>query len=111
MAQYNKLIADIKAAICPNGKQAIKASIHQGILVEVVNKLGAAYQMGGVVVPTDIFDAASFGDVNIIYVASTPGRYHASFGGFSLLPGQVALFIYDGSWKKQIISYYNNDKV
>ena len=111
MAKYNKLIADIKAAICPNGKQAIRAAIHQDILLQVVGKLGAAYQVGGVVVPTDIFDSATFGDVNIIYVASTPGRYHASFGGFSLLPGQVALFIYDGSWKKQIISYYNNDKV
>lgn len=111
MAQYNNLIAAIKAAIRPNGTQAITAAIHQEILVQVVSKLGAAYQVGGVVVPTDIFDSATFGDVNIIYVASTPGRYHASFGGFSLLPGQVALFIYDGSWKKQIISYYNNDKV
>lgn len=111
MAQYNKLIAAIKAAIRPNGTQAITAAIHQDILVQVVGKLGAAYQVGGVVVPTDIFDSATFGDVNIIYVASTPGRYHASFGGFSLLPGQVALFIYDGSWKKQIISYYHNDKV
>ena len=111
MAQYNNLIAAIKTAIRPNGTQAIKAAIHQDILVQVVAKLGAAYQVGGVVVPTDIFDSATFGDVNIIYVASTPGRYHASFGGFSLLPGQVALFIYDGSWKKQIISYYNNDKV
>lgn len=111
MAQYNKLIAAIKAAIRPNGTQAITAAIHQDILVQVVSKLGAAYQVGGVVVPTDIFDSATFGDVNIIYVASTPGRYHASFGGFSLLPGQVALFIYDGSWKKQIISYYHNDKV
>lgn len=111
MAQYNNLIAAIKAAIRPNGTQAITAAIHQDILLQVVGKLGAAYQVGGVVVPTDIFDSATFGDVNIIYVASTPGRYHASFGGFSLLPGQVALFIYDGSWKKQIISYYNNDKV
>lgn len=111
MAQYNNLITAIKAAIRPNGTQAITAAIHQDILLQVVNKLGAAYQVGGVVVPTDIFDSATFGDVNIIYVASTPGRYHASFGGFSLLPGQVALFIYDGSWKKQIISYYNNDKV
>ena len=111
MAQYNNLIAAIKAAIRPNGTQAITAAIHQDILLQVVAKLGAAYQVGGVVVPTDIFDSATFGDVNIIYVASTPGRYHASFGGFSILPGQVALFIYDGSWKKQIISYYNNDKV
>lgn len=111
MAQYNNLIAAIKAAIRTNGTQAITAAIHQDILLQVVGKLGAAYQVGGVVVPTDIFDSATFGDVNIIYVACTPGRYHASFGGFSLLPGQVALFIYDGSWKKQIISYYGNDQV
>lgn len=111
MAKYNNLIAAIKAAIRPNGTQAITAAIHQDILLQVVGKLGAAYQVGGVVVPTDIFDSATFGDVNIIYVACTPGRYHASFGGFSLLPGQVALFIYDGSWKKQIISYYGNDQV
>lgn len=111
MAKYNNLIAAIKAAIRTNGSQAITAAIHQGVLLQVVGKLGAAYQVGGVVVPTDIFDSATFGDVNIIYVACTPGRYHASFGGFSLLPGQVALFIYDGSWKKQIISYYGNDQV
>lgn len=111
MAKYNNLIAAIKAAIRTNGTQAITADIHQDILLQVVGKLGAAYQMGGVVVPADIFDSATFGDVNIIYVACTPGRYHASFGGFSLLPGQVALFIYDGSWKKQIISYYGNDQV
>ena len=111
MAKYNNLIAAIKAAIRTNGSQAITAAIHQGILLQVVGKLGAAFQVGGVVVPTDIFDSATFGDVNIIYVACTPGRYHASFGGFSLLPGQVALFIYDGSWKKQIISYYGNDQV
>lgn len=111
MAKYNNLIAAIKAAIRTNGSQAITAAIHQDILLQVVGKLGAAYQVGGVVVPTDIFDSATFGDVNIIYVACTPGRYHASFGGFSLLPGQVALFIYDGSWKKQIISYYGNDQV
>lgn len=111
MAKYNNLIAAIKAAIRTNGSQAITAAIHQGILLQVVGKLGAAYQVGGVVVPTDVFDSATLGDVNIIYVACTPGRYHASFGGFSLLPGQVALFIYDGSWKKQIISYYGNDQV
>lgn len=111
MAKYNNLIAAIKAAIRTNGTQAITAAIHQDILLQVVGKLGAAYQVGGVVVPTDVFDSATFGDVNIIYVACTPGRYHASFGGFSLLPGQVALFIYDGSWKKQIISYYGNDQV
>ena len=111
MAKYNNLIAAIKAAIRTNGSQAITAAIHQDILLQVVGKLGAAYQVGGVVVPTDIFDSATFGDVNIIYVACTPGRYHASFGGFSILPGQVALFIYDGSWKKQIISYYGNDQV
>ena len=111
MAKYNNLIAAIKAAIRTNGSQAITAAIHQSILLQVVSKLGAAYQVGGVVVPTDVFDSATLGDVNIIYVACTPGRYHASFGGFSLLPGQVALFIYDGSWKKQIISYYGNDQV
>ena len=42
MAKYNNLIAAIKAAIRTNGSQAITAAIHQGILLQVVGKLGAA---------------------------------------------------------------------
>lgn len=111
MAKYNNLIAAIKAAIRTNGTQAITAAVHQGVLLNVVSKLGAGYQFGGVITPTDSFDSATFGDTNVVFLACTQGTYSASFGSFSLLPGQVALFIYDGSWKKQVISYYGNDQI
>ncbi len=111
MAKYSNLIAAIKAAIRTNGAQGITAAIHQGILLQVVQKLGAAYQFGGVITPTDTFDSTTFSDVNVVFLACTQGTYSSSFGGFTLQPGQVALFIYDGSWKKQVISYYGNDQI
>ena len=109
MGKYNNLIATIKAAIKTNGVQSITGQLLQTILTNMVAKLGSQYQLGGVVAPNDALPA-DFGDYNVGFLGCTPGTY-TNFGGFSLLSGEVALFLYDGTWKKQIISYYANTRV
>lgn len=109
MAKYANLIAAIKAAIKTNGTQAITGQVLQNQLTAMVSKLGAAYQFGGLVQPTDAFPA-DYADVNVAFLACTQGKYPA-FGNFSLRSGEVALFIYEGTWKKEIISYYANTQI
>lgn len=109
MAKYANLIAAIKAAIKTNGTQAITGQVLQNQLTAMVSKLGAAYQFGGLVQPADAFPA-DYSDVNVAFLACTQGKYPA-FGNFSLRSGEVALFIYEGTWKKEIISYYANTQI
>ena len=108
MAKYANLIAAVEAAIKTNGTQAITGQVLQTQLKNMISKLGSAYQFGGLVQPTDAF---SFDiDAKIAFLACTQGRYPA-FGNFSLRSGEVALFIYEGTWKKEIISYYANTQI
>lgn len=110
MAKYAKLKAAITAAIKTNGTQAITGQILQNKLLEMVGSLGAGYQFGGVITPESSFDSATFGDTNVVFLASVGGSY-PTFGGFTLESGQVALFLYNGVWKKEIITYYANNQV
>ena len=108
MAKYANLIAAIEAAIKTNGTQAITGQVLQNQLKNMISKLGSAYQFGGLVQPTDAFSFDA--DAKIAFLACTQGRYPA-FGNFSLRSGEVALFIYEGTWKKEIISYYANTQI
>lgn len=110
MSKFANLIASIKAAIKTNGAQGITGQILQNKLLEMVSELGAGFTFGGVITPESSFDSATYGDVNVVFLASVAGSY-PTFGGFTLQPGQVALFSYDGAWKKSIISYYANEYV
>ena len=110
MSKFANLIASIKAAIKTNGTQGITGQILQNKLLEMVEELGAGFTFGGVITPESSFDSATYGDVNVVFLASVAGSY-PTFGGFTLQPGQVALFSYDGAWKKSIISYYANEYV
>ena len=110
MSKFANLIASVKAAIKTNGTQAITGQILQNKLVEMIQELGAGFQFGGVINTESTFDSAKYGDVNVAFIACTAGSY-PTFGGFTLLPGQVAVFSYDGTWKKSIISYYANEYV
>lgn len=110
MSKFANLIASIKAAIKTNGAQGITGQILQNKLLEMVEELGAGFTFGGVITPESSFDSATYGDVNVVFLASVAGSY-PTFGGFTLQPGQVALFSYDGAWKKSIISYYANEYV
>lgn len=108
MAKYANLIAAVEAAIKTNGTQAITGQVLQNQLKNMISKLGSAYQFGGLVQPTDAFSFDA--DAKIAFLACTQGRYPA-FGNFSLRSGEVALFIYEGTWKKEIISYYANTQI
>lgn len=108
MAKYANLIAAVEAAIKTNGTQAITGQVLQNQLKNMISKLGSAYQFGGLVQPTDAFSFDT--DAKIAFLACTQGRYPA-FGNFSLRSGEVALFIYEGTWKKEIISYYANTQI
>ena len=113
MANYSTLSAAIAAAIKTNGTQAITGQSLQTILLEMVGKLGAGYQFGGVVSADDAFPSEGGikkTDVNWAFLACTPGKY-TDFGNFTLLSGEVAVFLWNGTWKKQIVSYYANTQV
>ena len=110
MAKYDTLTAAIKAAIKTNGVQAITGASLQTQLVNMVAELGAGYQFGGVVAPADSFDSDAFGDTRVAFLACTAGTY-AAYGNFALAAGQVAMFFYDGTWKKQTISFYGNKEI
>lgn len=108
MSNYETLIAAVKAAIKTNGTQAITGQVLQTQLLGMISKLGSAYQFGGLVQPTDSFPFDT--DAKIAFLACTQGAY-PNFGNFSLRSGEVALFIYEGTWKKEIISYYANTQI
>ena len=108
MSNYETLIAAVKAAIKTNGTQAITGQVLQTQLLGMISKLGSAYQFGGLVQPTDSFPFDT--DAKIAFLACTQGTY-PNFGNFSLRSGEVALFIYEGTWKKEIISYYANTQI
>ena len=107
MSQYLILKDAIDAAIYENSQQAITGSTLNTVLNSMVTTLGKGYRFGGLVSPNTTYTA---GDEKIAFMASEAGRY-PSFGNFSIVDGELALFIWDGTWKKQIVSYYRNDQV
>lgn len=109
MAKYANLKAAIAAAIKTNGTQAITGQVLQNQLLAMVDKLGAGFQFGGIVTPESSFPS-DYADVKVAFLGCTVGTY-TNYGGFTLLSGQVALFLWDGTWKKQIVSYYANTYV
>ena len=107
MANYQLLKADIDAKVYENAQQKITGANLNSVLNKMVDSLGKGYQFGGLVFPADSFVA---GDEKMVFVASSAGRY-PSFGNYSIVDGEVALFIWEGAWKKQVVSYYKNDQV
>ena len=107
MANYQLLKADIAEKLYENAHQTITGANLNSVLNKMVDSLGKGFQFGGLVSPADSFTA---GDEKMAFLASEAGRY-PSFGNFSIVDGELALFIWDGTWKKQIVSYYRNDQV
>lgn len=107
MANYQLLKADIDEKVYENAQQKITGANLNSVLNKMVDSLGKGYQFGGLVSPNTTYTA---GDEKIAFMASEAGRY-PSFGNFSIVDGELALFIWDGTWKKQIVSYYRNDQV
>ena len=107
MANYQLLKADIDEKVYENAQQKITGANLNSVLNKMVDSLGKGYQFGGLVSPNTTYTA---GDEKIAFMASEAGRY-PSFGNFSIVDGELALFIWDGTWRKQIVSYYRNDQV
>ena len=107
MSKYAQLKALIAEKVFENASQAITGANLQQTLLEMVTALGKGYQFGGLVSPNTTYTA---GDEKIAFMASEAGRY-PSFGNFSVTAGEFALFIWDGAWRKQIISYFKNTDV
>lgn len=107
MANYEQLTQTIVNNIYENATQAITGTKLQNVLTTMVSSLGKGYQFGGLVSPNTSFTT---GDEKIAFMASEAGRY-TNFGNFTLVDGEMALFIWDGAWRKQIISYYRNTDV
>lgn len=113
MAKYENLKTAVAAVVKTNGAQGITGANLQAQLLSMINQLGAGYQFGGLVLPTDSFptvNGVAATDAKWAFLACNQGKY-TNFGGFTLESGQVALFLYDGTWKKQIVSYYANTYV
>lgn len=114
MAKNTQLKNAIKEVVKTNGVQGIRGNNLQASLLRMVDTLGAGFQFGGQVIPTSTFPVDSEGvaltDQNWAFLASTPGRY-TNFGNILVESGQVAVLLWDGIWRKQIISYYGNTEV
>ena len=111
MAKNRNLKHSIAEVVKTNGVKGVTGANLQASLFQMIDKLGGGYQFGGQVEPTDTFpkdvNGNSLTDQNFAFLASTPGTY-PNFGNLSVTDGQVALFMWDGSWTKQIVSYYGN---
>ena len=100
---YADLKAAIAAVIKDNLKQGITGSNLQAQLLSMVDALGAGYQFGGVVTPSDTFDTDTLADVKVAYLASTAGTY-TNFGGLTVEAGELAVLLYSGTWSKASVS-------
>lgn len=114
MAKNTQLKNAIKEVVKTNGVQGIRGNNLQASLLRMVDTLGAGFQFGGQVIPTSTFPVDSEGvaltDQNWAFLASTPGRY-TNFGNILVESGQVAVLLWDGIWRKQVVSYYANTEV
>ena len=107
MAKYSGLVEYINGNVYENSEQKITGTAMNNTLNRMVAELGKGYQFGGLVSPGDTYTP---GDEKIIFMASEAGVYQ-SFGGFSIMDGEFALFVWDGAWRKQVVSYYKNTDI
>ena len=107
MAEYSGLVEYINSNVYENTEQKITGTAMNNTLNRMVAELGKGYQFGGLVSPGDTYTP---GDEKIIFMASEAGVYQ-SFGGFSIMDGEFALFVWDGAWRKQVVSYYKNTDI
>lgn len=93
MANNSALINYITSVIRSNGNQEITGDILQGVLLNIVNRLG--YQFAGIATPTTV--PPSSPDANIWYLASAAGTY-TNFNGVTLDGNTLVAFLWDGDW-------------
>lgn len=93
MSAFTTLRALINAQINTNGTKAITGAKLNGVLLEMVDELGAECQFGGLVLPSTPFTA---GDFPVAFLATAAGTYTA-FGGAVLDGAFLHILAWDGS--------------
>lgn len=95
---YNTLKALVNSKVYENTEQRITGGDMNDVLQSAIASLGAHYQMGGLVSPTDQITVR---DEPVVFLATTPGTY-TYFGGLVVADGEVALLVWSGTaWSKQ----------
>lgn len=95
MGEYQNLLDALKAAIKPNGTQAITGQIMQNALVQIVESIGGNATFAGVATPSTNPGSP---DQSVFWLAFTPGTY-TNFGNATV--AQAAVFTNSGgSWAK-----------
>lgn len=95
---YNTLKALVNSKVYENAEQRITGGDMNDVLQSAIASLGAHYQMGGLVSPTDHI---TVGDEPVVFFATTPGTY-TYFGSQVVADGEVALLVWSGTaWSKQ----------
>lgn len=108
MANYATLKAAIQNVIKTNGNNEITGALLQQSLLAMITALGDKYQFAGI---ADTNTTPGTPDQNVFYIATTPGDY-SNFGtGVGLYPGEIAVFVYNGSWSKIRTSIGSNAQV
>ena len=96
--KYDTLKALVNAKVYENTEQRITGGDMNNVLQSAIASLGAHYQMGGLVSPTDHI---TVGDEPVVFIATTPGTY-TYFGSQVVADGEVALLVWSGTaWSKQ----------
>ena len=98
---YEQLKQAIQQVFRSNGRNEIKGTNSQAVLMDMVNALGAGYQFAGVAVPGMTPVA---GDQKIFYLAGA-GNYSPGFGSDKVVPpGSIGVLTYDTSWSLSLIA-------
>lgn len=105
MAKNANLKNNVAQVVKTNGVKGITGANLQPTILQVIDKLGGGYQFGGLVQPNGTFpvdvNGNSLTDQNFAFLASTPGTY-TNFGGLVVNEGEVCVFLWDGTWTKQV---------
>lgn len=95
---YNTLKALVNSKVYENTEQRITGGDMNDVLQSAIASLGAHYQMGGLVSPTDQITVR---DEPVVFIATTPGTY-TYFGSQVVADGEVALLVWSGTaWSKK----------
>lgn len=101
MSQFADLKTTINDSIRTNGRMEITGAVLNSVLNAMVDSLGANSQFKGVATPETVPGTP---DQNVAYIASVPGDYDNFIPDFTLAAGQLAVFLYNGSWTVQTLS-------
>jgi len=105
MSEFANLINQINDSIRTNGRMEITGAVLNTVLNAMVSSLGKNFQFMGVATPETVPGTP---DENVAYIASEPGSYANFIADFTLAAGQMAVFLYKGSWSVQTLSVGKN---